>query len=91
MENMTLQYSSKDMSATDYALTDLFDLSLLRFQQRDDIAESFRKYGNKVTICKHSHLFIAADYRCLFQVTVSEQDSLLRNSTFNVTLRCCLL
>ena len=51
LEAMTLQYSSKeDTSATDHALTSLFDLSLLRFQQRDDIAEAFRKYSQKV-IC----------------------------------------
>lgn len=50
LENVTLQYSSKDLSQTHQALTQLFDLSLLRFQQRDDIAEHFRRYSHKVAV-----------------------------------------
>ena len=48
LENVTLDCSSHADSGEPQLLSQLFDLSLLRFQQRDDVAETFRKYGRKV-------------------------------------------
>lgn len=44
-------------------LAQLFDLSMLKFQQRDDIAETFRKYNRKVrqlSIQHHQQLLLCA-------------------------------
>ena len=42
-------------------LAQLFDLSLLKFQQRDDIAETFRRYDRKVRLqIDQCHLAAAA-------------------------------
>lgn len=63
LEAITLQYSAKDVNAADDALAGLFDLSLLRFQLRDDLAEIFRKYSQKVTLCSlciHRHGWCAS-------------------------------
>ena len=50
LENVVLQCSSGREAETGSLMTELYDLSLLRFQQRDDIAEVFRTYSSKVMI-----------------------------------------
>ena len=49
LETLTLNSSAGQQA--DNLLTELFDLSALRFQQRDDIAEAFRRYSSKVGGC----------------------------------------
>ena len=47
LETITLDCSAGN-AGTNGCLSDLFDLSMLRFQQRDSVAETFRKYSRKV-------------------------------------------
>ncbi|KAL0034805.1 hypothetical protein WJX77_007961 [Trebouxia sp. C0004] len=47
LETVTLNSCAGTVAAPASAITELFDLSLLRFQQRDDVAETFRKYNHK--------------------------------------------
>lgn len=48
LENVALDYSDSAHAKDTQMLAQLFDLSMLKFQQRDDIAETFRKYNRKV-------------------------------------------
>ena len=48
MEDLTLDYSAQGAATETDVLSHLFDLSLLKFQQRDDVAAAFRKYSRKV-------------------------------------------
>ena len=43
-----LDYVSPVAAEDKDLLSQLFDLSLLKFQQRDDVAATFRKYSRKV-------------------------------------------
>ena len=43
-----LDYSAHDAAKAQSLLSQLFDFSLLKFQQRDDVAATFRKYSRKV-------------------------------------------
>lgn len=48
LEDLTLDYSAHDAAEEKHVLSQLFDLSLLKFQQRDNVAATFRKYSRKV-------------------------------------------
>lgn len=48
LENITLNSSVHDAVEDKTLLSHLFDFSLLKFQQRDDLAGTFRKYSRKV-------------------------------------------
>lgn len=48
LEDLTLDYSAHDAAEENDVLSQLFDLSLLKFQQRDDVAATFRNYSRKV-------------------------------------------
>ena len=68
LETVTLDYSAQDPASTSSLLFELFDLSHLRFQQRDDVAEIFRKYSRKVrpamlmpSLCRCSGHSLAAN------------------------------
>ncbi len=63
LETVTLDTSAVKHNAADGTVqAELFDLSLLRFQQRDDVAEVFRKYNHKVGTCNLAQ-FTAADFQ----------------------------
>ncbi|DBB17927.1 TPA: Dynein assembly factor 3, axonemal [Trebouxia sp. C0006] len=47
LESVTLNSCAGTEAAPASVITELFDLSLMRFQQRDDVAETFRKYSHK--------------------------------------------
>ncbi|DBA71332.1 TPA: Dynein assembly factor 3, axonemal [Trebouxia sp. C0005] len=47
LETVTLGSCAGTVAAPASVITNLFDLSLMRFQQRDDVAETFRKYNRK--------------------------------------------
>ncbi len=51
LETVTLDSCAGTEAAPASVITELFDLSLMRFQQRDDVAETFRKYSHKVQLC----------------------------------------
>ena len=51
LETVTLDSSAGDSASNGNMLAELFDLSLMRFQQRDDIAEAFRRCSRKVGSC----------------------------------------
>ena len=51
LETVTLNSCAGTVAAPASVITELFDLSLMRFQQRDDVAETFRKYSHKVQLC----------------------------------------
>lgn len=50
LETVTLGSCAGTVAAPASVITNLFDLSLMRFQQRDDVAETFRKYNRKVRL-----------------------------------------
>lgn len=51
LESVTLDSCAGTEAAPANVITELFDLSLMRFQQRDDVAETFRNYSHKVRLC----------------------------------------
>jgi len=62
LETVTLNSCAGTVAAPASVITELFDLSLMRFQQRDDVAETFRKYSHKVRLC---HGAIVDCHACL--------------------------
>lgn len=58
LETVTLDSSAGDPASNGNMLAELFDLSLMRFQQRDDIAEAFRKCSRKVGSCCAAAAFV---------------------------------
>lgn len=59
MEHVTLDYSAQDTAEDRGLLSQLFDLSLLKFQQRDDVAATFRNYSRKVRRLGHEAIVAA--------------------------------
>ena len=54
-----LDYSAHDVAEGKSLLSQLFDMSLLKYQQRDDVAATFRKYSRKVGWVIAVHVLIS--------------------------------
>jgi hypothetical protein len=65
LETVTLNSCAGTVAAPASVITELFDLSLMRFQQRDDVAETFRKYSRKVRLCYACTLLLLMSGICL--------------------------
>ncbi len=65
LESVTLNSCAGTEAAPASVITELFDLSLMRFQQRDDVAETFRKYSHKVRLCHACMLLLLMSDVCL--------------------------
>ena len=65
LETVTLNSCAGTVAAPASVITELFNLSLMRFQQRDDIAETFRKYSHKVRLCHACTLLLLMSNICL--------------------------
>lgn len=60
MEHVMLDYSAHDATEDKSLLLQLFDLSLLKFQQRDNVAATFRNYSRKVRRLFGHEVIVAA-------------------------------
>ena len=67
LETVTLNSCAGTVAAPASVITELFDLSLMRFQQRDDIAETFRKYSQKVRLCHAYTLLLLMSPDCMYK------------------------
>lgn len=84
LETVTLESSAGDPASNGNMLAELFDLSLIRFQQRDDIAEAFRKCSRKVGSCHATAAF------ALLPLAPGSMYSIIGGQTKQSKLHACL-
>ncbi len=77
LETVTLNSCAGTAAAPASVVTELFDLSLMRFQQRDDVAETFQKYNRKVRLCHACALVANVRYLCVCIVEASHNGAIV--------------